>query len=516
MKICLIKPPILHKGASFALMPTAPLGLAYIAGALKKERHELQVVDATAEGINNTELFKENVFVFGLNKESVTAKIKVDTQIICFSFMFTNNWMYDREVIQTVRLAFPNAVLVAGGEHVTAAPVFSMTQASGLDYIVLGEGEETIISLINAIEKNEATDSIAGIVFRKDGHILQNKKKARIAELNGISWPAWEFFPVNLYFEHRMSHGVFRGNTLPVMASRGCPYDCTFCSSPQMWGRKYQIRSAKDFVDELEYLYSEFGAVNFDLYDLTAIIYRDWTIEMCQEIVRRELKISFQLPSGTRSEAIDFEVSKHLFEAGCKNITYAPESGSKKVLQEVRKKVKIPSMLKSISHSNAAGLNVHLNRIIGFPDDRHIDMIHTLLFLIKCSWNGANDVAIAVFTPYPGSVLFDRLSQNGELDLYNDNCLMEIIDSYDLWPSKVYSKNISGINIKLYVFLLLISFYGSNYLFRPWRLIVTLRNLINNKHESRLEQILYKNFIKNVLRTFNLNRLKPSLDSQNL
>lgn len=282
-----------------------------------------------------------------------------------------------------------------------------------------------------------------------------------------------------------------------------------------MWGRKYQIRTAKDFVDELQYLKNEFGAINFDLYDLTAIIYRDWTIEMCQEIVRRGLKISFQLPSGTRSEAIDFEVATHLFEAGCKNITYAPESGSKKVLQEVRKKVKIPSMLKSISDSNAAGLNVHLNMIIGFPDDRHTDMIHTLFFLIKCSWKGANDVAIAVFTPYSGSVLFERLSDEGELNLNDDKCLMEIIDSYDLWPSKVYSKHISDFHIKLYVFLLLCSFYGSNYLFRPWRLIITLSNLVRNKHESRLEQILYKNFIMNVLRTFSLNRFLPSLNSRN-
>lgn len=105
-------------------------------------------------------------------------------------------------------------------------------------------------------------------------------------------------------------------------------------------------------------------------------------------------------------------------------------------------------------------------------------------------------MAMAVFTPYPGSKLYDELTEEGKIDIFDDRSIKGIIDSYDLWPNKVYAKHISSTMIKTYVFIALISFYASNYLFRPMRLVRTLRNIAKNQHESRLEQILHKNFFK--------------------
>lgn len=501
MKICLVKPPILHKSASFALMPTPPLGLAYIAAALNKKVNHLKVIDASAEGVSLVKHFRDEIYVFGLNKYQITEKIDADTDVVCFSFMFTNNWLYGREVVKEVRKKLPKAILVAGGEHATAAPEYCMTQ-SPLDYIVLGEGEETIVELIDAIKKKKDTTQINGIAYRNGENIVSNKKRARIKAVKDIAWPAWEFFPLKEYFENKMTHGVYRGNTLPVMATRGCPYTCTFCSNPLMWGKAYEMRPPEDFVNELEYLHKTYDVVNFDLYDLTAIMYKDWIVAMCKEILKRDLKISYQLPSGTRAEAIDYEVADLLFKSGCINMTYAPESGSERVLKSVKKQVEIKKMLQSIADSNKAGMIVHLNMILGFPDDTHKDMWQTMRFLVKCSWYGAHDIAPAVFTPYPGSTLYNRLTKQGKLDIYDDSSIIDIINSYDLWPSKVFSEKMSELSIKLYVFLFTFAFYGSNYLFRPWRLLRTLRNLLINKHESRLEQILYKNFIKNFIEIF--------------
>jgi anaerobic magnesium-protoporphyrin IX monomethyl ester cyclase len=508
MNICLIKPSILHKGASFALMPTPPLGLAYIAGALKQKLyHKLQVIDASAEGINTTTHFCDDIYIFGLTNKEIISKIIGDVDVFCLSFMFTNNWLYDRELVRDLKKRFPKSVIIAGGEHANAAPEFCFKQAP-LDYIVFGEGEETIIELVEKIEKKEAVNDIKGIAYSEKGKILINKTRKRISNIEDIVWPAWELFPMEIYFENKMSHGVYRGRTLPVMATRGCPYECTFCSSPQMWGRQYEMRPPKDFVDELEYLNKTYQITNFDLFDLTAIIHKKWILEMCDELKNRGLNITYQLPSGTRAEAIDLEVATALFNSGCKNITYAPESGSERVLRAVKKKVKISSMLNSIKHSSEAGMNIHLNMIIGFPDDTHKDIVESLKFVLKSSWLGANDLAIAVFTPYPGSKLFDQLVEEKKIDLYDDKTLEEIISSYDLWPNKVYSYKISPTFIKMYVFLMLITFYSSNYIFRPVRLYRTMRNLILKKHESRLEQILYKNFFKNLFSTFSVSTYK--------
>jgi len=498
LNICIIKPSILHKSASFALLPTAPLGLAYIAGALKSEEHQINVIDSSAEGFQQVTPFIGDLHLYGLSNQEIIDKIPKNTQIICFGLMFTNNWLSSRELVKDIKKHFPNVILIAGGEHANAAPDLCLQQ-SPLDYIVLGEGEETIVDLINCIENKKVVKNVSGIAYLKEGVLVKTKARKRIKEIKAIPWPAWDLFPLNKYFDNKMSHGVYRGRTLPVMATRGCPYTCTFCSNPQMWGRKYEMRPPADFVDELEYLLNTYQVNNFDLYDLTAIIFKKWIVEMCQEIIDRGLDITYQLPSGTRAEAIDFEVADLLFRSGCKNITYAPESGSKEVLRKVKKKVKISKMLDSIRYSKKAGINIHLNMIIGFPEDTHKNYFETLWFIVKCSWAGANDMAMAVFTPYPGSALYDQLTKEGKVDIYNDQSIIEIINSYDLWPNKVYSKNMSETTVKLYVFLALITFYGTNYLFRPKRLFITLRNIITQKHESRLEQILYKNFFKSIL-----------------
>jgi len=498
MKICLINPPILHKGISFARAATPPLGLAYIAGTLKAKGHTIQVIDAAAE-IHSKHLFKDDIYLIGLSKEEISELIDKDTDVIGFTFMFVTNWLYDRELIAYVKTQHPNAVLIAGGEHANASSEYCLSQAP-LDFIVRGEGEETIVELLDAIRQRSDLNLVNGLVYRdSEKNVITNKPRKRRGNINQIPWPAWEYFPLSTYFSNKISFGVYRGNTLPVNATRGCPYECTFCSNPQMWGRKYEMRTPEDFVDELEFLKNEYGVENFDLYDLTAIIVKSWILAMCKEIVRRNLKITFQLPSGTRSEVIDFEVAQWLYRSGCKNISYAPESGSVEVLKKIKKKVLIRKMLKSIKDANDAGLNIKLNLIMGFPDDRHRDIWLTFKFLIQASWYGAYDAAPAVFSPYPGSSLFDRLTKEGKVNIYDDAYLYEIIDIYDLLPPKVYCNNISSRSMRLYIFIFLIIFYGSNYLFRPARFFKTFYNIIRNKHESRIEHIIYNNFLKHLV-----------------
>ena len=489
---------------AFSHMPGAPLGPAYIAAMLKKAGYEVQAIDAAVEGFHDVEKFRMEKFrfdtyIFGLNVENTIRLIKEDTDFICFSFMYTNNWYFDRELVIKARERFPNAIIIAGGEHVSATPDYCFSTAPDIDYIVLGEGEATILDLMESIKQNQPVEEISRIAFKKDGKVVVNnfsRRIKRVSNIDEIPWPAWELFPLDKYFGYRVSYGVYRGNSLPVMASRGCPYECTFCSSPQMWGRKYNLRDVNDFVDEMEYYHNTYNVVSFDFFDLTAIIYRDWIIKLCDEIIKRGLKITYQIPAGTRSEAIDYEVAYKLYQSGCKNITYAPESGSDKVLKEIKKRVKLSNMLDSIKFSYKVGMNIKLNIIAGFPDETHMDLWKTIWFLVKSSWYGAHDMYPGVFSPYPGSALYDRLTAEGKLDLYSDDYIMEIINSHDLWPGKTYNDKMRPATVKIYTVIMYVAFYGSNLLFRPQRLYKMIRNLITNNHESRAESVLAQTFTK--------------------
>lgn len=505
MKICIIRPSVLHKEVAFSHMPVAPLGPAYIASVLRNEGHDIQAIDAAIEGIDNVEKFKFDTYIFGLNTADTIDLIEEGTEIICFSFMFTNNWYYDLELVDEARKKFPNAILIAGGEHVTAVPEYTFDTAPELDYIVMGEGEATIMELMNCIEKEQSLEKVSRIAYKKDGKVVINnfsRKIKRINDVDEIPWPAWELFPLQKYFDNKVSYGVYRGNSLPIMASRGCPYECTFCSNPQMWGRKYTLRDVNDFVDEMEYLYNTYNVVNFDFYDLTAVIKKAWIVEMADEILRRKLDITYQIPAGTRTEAIDFEVAEKLYASGCKNITYAPESGSAKVLSDVKKKIKLSTMFDSIRYSNKVGMNIKLNIMVGFPDETHLDILKTVLFLLKSSWYGAHDMYPAVLSPYPGSALYDRLVEDGAIDLYSDEYIIEIINSHDLWPGKVYCNNVSSTTIKVYTLIMYFVFYTSNFIFRPNRFFRLIKNLITSKHESRSELVISQTLSKFAMSKF--------------
>ena len=149
---------------------------------------------------------------------------------------------------------------------------------------------------------------LAGTAYRRDGAVVLEERRARVRDVDAIPAPAWDLFDVKGYDEHGLVTGIHRGVTVPILATRGCPYRCAYCSSPNMWTTKWVARDPRLVADEIEGYVREYGASNFPFHDLTAILRREWVLDFCREIVARGLKINWQLPSGTRCEVVDHEV----------------------------------------------------------------------------------------------------------------------------------------------------------------------------------------------------------------
>jgi radical SAM superfamily enzyme YgiQ (UPF0313 family) len=494
---------------SIAMKPSPPLGLAFIASALERVGHNVKIIDAVAEKPDQFIDFYNDIVTMGLSYQEIRDMIPVDTDVIGFSLMFTNNWLSDKKLINYLSEEFLNALIIAGGEHITAVPELSLKQAEGLDICVVGEGEETIVELMQKIEDNNSLDDVKGIVYRDKSRIINvNGRRERKKDIEDIAWPAWHLFPLSSYQEQEISFGVVHGElSLPLMATRGCPYKCTFCSSPSMWGTRYYMRSPKDVVDEMAYFKKTYGAKNFDFYDLTAIIKKEWIIELCKELLERKLDITWQIPAGTRSEVIDREVSHYLYKAGCKNITYAPESGSPEILKAVKKKVVLSRMFDSVIDSRKENMNIKLNMIIGFPEETHRTVFQTFWFLIKSSWYGVNDMFPAVLVPYAGCDIYNRLLKEKRIDPETDQYYYDLIYSDAFFGSKYYNDNIPQFMLNTYRVLYLVIFYGTNYLFRPMRFFKTIRNLITKNFESRGESTLHKILSRSF---FKKSKSKPS------
>jgi len=418
--------------------------------------------------------------------------------------------------------ASKSTFVLAGGEHFTAAPEVSMDYLPLLDGIALGEGEETIVEVANAISSEKSLETVQGLVLRKKDlneplplsyFNSKNKKyirtipRKRIRGVDEISWPAWDQIPVEDYLTRELSYGVNRGRSMPMLASRGCPYSCTFCSNPQMWGTRWVARDVKDVVNEIEFYIKTYNITNIDFYDLTAIVKKKWIIDFCKELLKRKIDITWQLPSGTRSEAIDEDVCPLLYASGCRNMNYAPESGSKEVLKKIKKKVKLKSLCKSLVAANKASINIKMNIIIGLPMENHLDIWKTLWSLIIYSFYGAYDVSIGIFAPYPGSELYDELVKKNRIT--HDDNYWDKLSYVDITKNpESYCNKVSAKWLIFYNWLGFLLFYSSNYLFRPKRIINTLSNLKSGKHESRGEMALSQ-IISRLRLYYNTNR-KPS------
>lgn len=459
---------------------------------MREKGFQVTIVDPVGEDPFETNPVPGRDLVsYGWSLEKIVDAIPADTKYVGISSLFSHEWPVCKRLAEMIRARFPDARIIAGGEHVTAAGDFSLRDCRAIDFAVLGEGEETFLELVAGLEAGTDPAAIDGILYLDGDQVVRTAKRQRVRDVDSIPWPAWDLVPLQNYLDNSLSYGVGGGRTMPIMATRGCPYRCTFCSSASMWTQRWYPRDVKDVVDEIETYIERYGADRFDFYDLTAIIKKDWIVAFCQELLDRGLDIAWQLPAGTRAEAIDDEVASLLSRSGHRNLVYAPESGSKRMLDLIEKRVKVPRMLESMRAAIRNGISVKLNMIVGFPDETHRDIFATYRFLVKTAWVGVDDVTIATFSPYPGSALFDGLQDDGTIPhALDEDYFFGLITMGDVKEAISFSKHIKGRTLLLYKLFGIFLFYSLSYLTHPSRIFRTIRNLYKNEHETRIEKAL--------------------------
>ena len=500
MTFTLIKSSALVRKYSLSNVVTPPIGLAYLAGALKSQKIEFEVIDGVGLNLDQiTKLDYVDGYGVGLTNDEIVERINPATDIIGISCMFSSSWTHDYNLIQKIRRKFAHVTIILGGEHATACANYIISEFPEVNFCIKGEGEQTLIHLINWIrsKKDERCD-IPGVVSRLSNRPYSTQNPQRIKNIDQIAWPDWDMIPLSEYMKRKVSHGT-SNKSMPIMASRGCPYQCTFCSSPQMWSPLWKVREVNGVLNEMEYYIEKYDVHHFDFFDLTAIIQKKWIISFCQELERRNLNITYQLPSGTRSEAIDGEVAKWLKKTGCTQMNYAPESGSTETLLKIKKKMSLSRMEKSMRQVLKQDIKVMCN-IILFPHDTARDFALTFWFMIKASFYGAHDITFVPYVPYPGSELYEELRAKKILPPMSFDYFNSLLIHSDMSKSHSYNPQFSSKMVTIIKFLFLGTFYISNFLFRPIRVYYLLRNTWKKTPQTRGEDGLMNLFSK-ILKT---------------
>lgn len=411
MRILLIQPPFtIYQSEAKSCHPH--LGLAYICAALR-HRHEVFVLDAIAEGYEIEKIENYNFMTYGLPFEVIKDKIKnYNPNIVGVSWLFSNQSVNVHKVCAIAKEVNPKIITVVGGAHPSALPAEALKDMN-IDYAVIGEGESSVKSLLDEIEKGEKVFSTEGLAYRKNGNSIVNPKKSYAEDLDKIIFPYWEAFPLERYFEINRPHGGKAKRTpfLPVITSRGCPFGCIFCSIHNIWGKNFRKRSPENVVSEIGYLQSKFGVKEIFFEDDNLTLEKEHCRRIFNEIIKRNLDLVWSAPNGVAINTLDEDILSLMKNSGCHSLSLAVESGDEYVLKQIIKKpLQLSRIEPLVEKAKQLGLEINAFFIVGLPDEKKGHIKKTFNFARRLKVDNVN---FFFATPLPGTELYEICRKRG-------------------------------------------------------------------------------------------------------
>jgi anaerobic magnesium-protoporphyrin IX monomethyl ester cyclase len=404
-----------------------PIGLAYVAAVMRSNNMPVTVIDSFGESPRQARL-NNKFMILGITPEEVCDKITNDSTVV---FIFANqviNHLSLVEIIQTIKKNRPKlpVVILENTQAVTAyalKPVAKELFETGADYILTGEPEKRCVQIAKLIEQRSANEivdidgvynSVEDLNYKENTpknevNIKIKQSSVNLTELDELPFPAWDLFPIENYWKLGFAHGPLTTDKyIPLLTSRGCPYPCKFCVIPSTTNRKWRARSAKNVVDEIEYFKSEYGVTEFHLEDLNSTIQDTRIRSICEELISRNLNITWKIVAGTKVESIKKEETIDLMaKSGCKYISISPESGSPEVMKLIDKPFKLDHAVKLVKRMNEVGIYSQACFVLGFPGETAADRKLTRNLVKDLTIKGVDEIALFMISPVPGSEIFD-------------------------------------------------------------------------------------------------------------
>lgn len=512
MKITLIKPPNVHlKKMYSAGSAIPPIGIAYLSSYLKKNAFDVHVIDAVGIGIDKFHLVNGNNYILqGLIAEEIVDLIPGDSDIIGISCMFSSEWFYYEYLIHKIGEKFPDVTIIVGGEHVTADWKNILKLCPEVNFCVIGEGEETLVELLNAINNNSSADKIPGIAFRNGAGVTQTPRRNRIANLNDLPVPDWSQVPIENYLNAGNSMSAVNKRAIPILASRGCPYKCTFCTSPQMWGTNIYYRNPKSVVAEIKGLYEKYNINHIDMIDIVGLFNVSWTKEFLNELISANLPITWLHAAGTRSEIMNEEILKLIKKSNAIRIHFSPESGSKKTLARIEKRIDLDRFITAIKSAARLGISIRTALIVGFPNQTFSEVLESIFFGAKLVWYGVDDVVVHTYSALPGSQLYQELQEEGKinvLQMQSDGTYGEFLSKEVV--TRIFTLNSWSVHIPSYAipFIQTFSmsfFYMLGFIIRPQKILISAQRVRRKQPLTLFEHLFYNTLFKSKLKHRNL------------
>jgi anaerobic magnesium-protoporphyrin IX monomethyl ester cyclase len=430
MRVCLINPPRIHPKLWGKPSVFQPLDIAYVAAVLEKE-HKVRIIDAPAEGWKNLEVNGMN-YRQGLSNEEIAKRVKEwSPSVVVISVPFSGWWKSTSEVVASIKQINKDVIIVLNGLHPSTRPNECLAN-SNIDFVVIGEPEQTVSELVDVLEKNrENVKDVKGIGFAEKEKIFITPPRPPIENLDSLPFPARHLLPMNTYFE-AVKENPLRGEInkpwAMMITSRGCPYGCVFCSIHNVMGKTWRGRSPQNVVDEIEYLVNTYEIKQIDFYDDNMMLDKKRGEAICDLIVERKLHIEWFTPNGVRADTLDENLLRKMKVSGCKKIRIAPESGVQRVLDQiVKKNLNLKDVEKAVALSKKVGIKVGCFFVIGLIGETKDDINETIKYAYKLRSLGADRFYFSIAMPVYGTELYEQAVRGGYLKAkFSDDALAEV------------------------------------------------------------------------------------------
>lgn len=362
--------------------PNLPVGLGYIAKALETARIEYEVIDLTIDSID----------------ELMHRIDKFCPQFLGISMMsYCCNETY--KLLTNIKHTFQGRLkIIAGGPHLTANRESVLMDCPIIDIGIVGEGEAAIIEIV----LGNPLATVKGALYRECGEIKYTGEREFIHNLDGIPFPTYKGFKLEKY-----------GICMQLASSRGCPYKCIYCGAPKILGKRWRHRSVRGMIEEFEYWYGR-GYRHFCFNDSNFAINKSRVLNFCEEIIKRGLDVYFT-SEGLRADHVDRQLLEKIHQAGFTSLTFGVESGSNKILRNLKKGETREQIESAIAAATSLRFDVTLFFLIGSPGENIKDIKQS--FRLARKYNVAR-VYFFNLTPIPGTEFYDWAVKQGYLDEY--------------------------------------------------------------------------------------------------
>lgn len=423
LNILLINLPNSGSYSGFAGATYFPLGVGYIASVLKEAHHNVKLVDLQSDqslGRLNDSYLRNLLCTYDYDLLGVGG-------VFFFISILEKIVTYSREI-------HPNARIVVGGSFATRNyPVLLKT--AQIDITVLGEGEDTILDIVNNLADRKSWKDIAGIAFIEDGIIITTKEREPINDLDQIPFPARDLLPFNVQYKKAFFQDGPGRYCAHIIASRGCPFHCTFCEPT--FGRIPRVRSIGNILKEIDFLINHHNVKYFRFYDEMFLGGNKRKVyEFCQEVIKNKLPIFWWC--WTNGNLVDREILKLMREAGCIDIAFGLESGSRTILEEMDKSCNLEHHYEMVKYANSIGIRALLSWLTGTFSETDVTLEESKKYYLVANSYQYRPTLIHKIIPLPGTRLFEQAIMTGKIkNAYDYLKLFEEIDAYkeDTWSN---------------------------------------------------------------------------------